>query len=528
MTTRFYFIDNEAGQDSNPGFIDAPDNFDFTNFQSSVNMVKIRSGEHLRAILPRDTDSIGIQNTCVLWKPRSDDGNYLMMDGVTQDFFDEGYTGNIQFRASDLTNSANDQSDLAGVTDQVGPNGDGSWTVNAFAGFTVTNLAGVLPAEDTLAGLKIQWNGNITAGLRNQGNMVIARSSNTQWDVATIAGLSVPVANDTFFFKRPGVKFTKIVNGRTGGSFDPGTTTVPYRPQPIVAGFRFTANVSEAVASNLIFCRFDAAATLAPTGNSQLTSTGYANPAGTFIITVCGIDFRGTATIGSVKGSTGASPSVCAFHAACSIFFMVGISAILNGSYCLLQPSINNCGNAAQAGVNGVLLGSFQSGNRPTRLVAGAALVGCSLGVGAIDMAGAATGLVITGDNSQIAIGASGLGPSGVVAGACIDLTNARGARVSVTVFGGSGTPDFALAGAISRSFVQLQADNFRDQNNNEIFFTAKNTVKRLTAGTLANVAILGADPAAPLDGDIWITDIATVRKLCVRIVGVTYRTTLV
>ena len=528
MTTRFYFIDNEAGQDSNPGFIEAPDNFDFTTFGLAVAGAKIKSLEHLRAILQRDTDSIGIQNTCVLCKPRSDDGNYLMMDGVTQDFLDEGYTGNIQFRASDLTNSANDQSDLAGVTDQVGPNGDGSWTVNAFAGFTVTNAAGVLPAEDTLAGLKIQWQGNITAGLRNQGNMVIARSSNTQWDVATIAGLSVPVANDTFFFKRPGVKVTKIVNGRTGGSFDPGTATVPYRPQPIVAGFRFTANVSEGVASNLIFCRFDGTTTLNPTGNTQLTSTGYPNPAGTFIITVCGIDFRGVATIGSSKGSTGASPSFCAFHATCTFFFLIGISAILNASYCLLQPSINNCGNAAQAGVNGVLLGSSQGGNRPTRLVAGAALLGCSIGIGAIDMAGAATGLVITGDNSQIAIGASGLGPSGVVTGACVDLTGARGARVSVTTFGGSGTPDFNLAGPITRSFAQLQLDHFRDQNNNEICFSAKNTVKRLTAGTLANVAILGADPGAPLDGDIWITDIAAARKICVRIAGVTYRSTMV
>lgn len=41
------------------------------------------------------------------------------------------------------------------------------------------------------------------------------------------------------------------------------------------------------------------------------------------------------------------------------------------------------------------------------------------------------------------------------------------------------------------------------------------------------NLPILTADPSSPTNGDLWITDISSVRKISVRIGGVTYSTTL-
>lgn len=41
------------------------------------------------------------------------------------------------------------------------------------------------------------------------------------------------------------------------------------------------------------------------------------------------------------------------------------------------------------------------------------------------------------------------------------------------------------------------------------------------------NLPILTADPSSPSNGDLWITDISSVRKINVRISGVTYSVTL-
>jgi hypothetical protein len=49
----------------------------------------------------------------------------------------------------------------------------------------------------------------------------------------------------------------------------------------------------------------------------------------------------------------------------------------------------------------------------------------------------------------------------------------------------------------------------------------------RKTAGTVGNFPVLGADPTNPVDGDVWITNIAGTRSLKVRIAGATYAVTL-
>lgn len=88
---------------------------------------------------------------------------------------------------------------------------------------------------------------------------------------------------------------------------------------------------------------------------------------------------------------------------------------------------------------------------------------------------------------------------------------------------------DIKDANGVALTFAQINATHAYDGFGNDYGSGAATDqpLTRRSAGIFYNVPILTADPATLLDGDVWITDIATVRKICCRIGGATYRTTL-
>ena len=519
---RFFFIDNDNGDDTNLGYIDAPALTTFTPAQTAP--VALKTSEELRNRIPRT----GAGRTVVaLFKPRSDGGNYLDKSGAS-DYLDLGYIGYKYpaFRGSDLTNSTNDHADLGGVTAEVGPNVDGSWTVGGFAGFTVTIAAGTLAAEDTITGEKLEWKGNITAGLRPRGNTVNSRPSTSTFDLSTNTPGFVPAINDEFFIRRPGVKFTRHVGSPIIGQIP--ATSLGFAG--VLTGFEFTATTVNVFAPGAIaqnFCRY--AATVNQIG--ILTGNTYVSESlASFIAVFCGIDARAL-YVGSSYGAALTANQLAriansAFHhsTAC-VFPNIGPGFAIVSTYFRVAPLIEftASGRRLATGERGVIIGSDGVNTHRIRAVAGLSLRAFTGSVVGVDMDAAATGIVVTGEGNAISLDDI----VGTVVGAVLNVSGALSSKVNV---GGSitatGTPDISLVG-FTKSFASLATDHWVDGGGNVVQGSGGNLVRRVTDGTVANAPVLAADPAAPVDGDFWIKDTGGVRTWNVRIGGVTYSAVL-
>lgn len=494
---RYFFVDNINGNDANVGYIDAPV---LTVFGAGVGLaVALKTEEELRARLPRDGAG---RRAKILEVPRIVGGvaqNYLNKAGAS-DYRDIGYHGYawIGFFASDLTNSANDRCDMGGIIAAVGPNVDGSWTASgAQVNWTITNAAGVLPAQDTIAGYKLQYKGNVTAALRTSSNMVIARSANTIFDVA-VKIASPGVANlDEYFLMTPALMFTTIVNDGIGVN----GPEQQFFSGVIVAGTRFTAAINGRGASSQkggwisIFNRFDAAVSFdSSIMPAQMPANYLLEDMSTSRPVFASGDYRAAFV------SNGPAPtSFCsAFHAATTFASQAGPgSDLLNACYSLLRPTIQNHGTPSLFGVNGPAIGSVVAAVfRPSKLVAGLEMRGCCATIGLIDCDGAVNGIVVTGVGGTLQIGVSGTGgPSGTVTTSGIDCSAAKGFSLLVESTSLVGTvQDVLMQGGIVASFASLatspQWDNMKNVIQGSAGVPVKKTVLKFSGMHAADVTL--------------------------------------
>jgi len=454
---RYFFVDNENGNDANIGYIDAPALTVFTPAQTGP--VALKTEEELRNRIPREGNS----RVCVgLLKPRSDAGNYLNKAGAN-DYLDVNYDGYraFYFRGSDLTNSTNDQVDLGGVIDVAGPNVDGSWTATGTAGFTITNLAGVLPAENSTTGRKFQFKGNVTAALRTKGNMCQARLSNTTLDV--MDNSTVPANGDDYFLMYPGVKFTTLIGpaGRTG--------TQNSRPRGVnLAGLRFTSNVlvSWPIPPTPVFLRFDGALTWIANQRTTFTTSYTVEDLTTSrTISHC---FDAAAANSAILGPPEMFGIGMAFHS--SAFIGGGLLAgIYANGLLTIQPSPGPVAATNNGSI--VAVGSGGQGNiRSMRLNAGMTMNG-DLRVDGVDLSGSSgAGITVTGRSNISFFNITGALSGGDIS--VIDLSVAISSRVVIGT-GMTATPSGAgfevvLAGPVGTTFASFATTNVVDSAGND------------------------------------------------------------
>jgi hypothetical protein len=231
---RYFFLDNENGDDTNLGYIDAPISPApvFTLAQTAT--VAIKTFAQLRRILP----SVGAAHRCtVLFRTRSDGGNYVDADGVTQTDFDwrgiNGYVNFIRRGSLDLTNDAADRVRCGFIISNPGPNADGSWTIDA-SGLSASNVpvvGGGLPAEPGIIGRLVRFStGSVMDVVRNSATEITLTQN--------VSGL---VAGQTFTIERPGVRCNAWVEAEVlSPTWTPTSASVTSLGS--VIGFGFTEN----------------------------------------------------------------------------------------------------------------------------------------------------------------------------------------------------------------------------------------------------------------------------------------------
>lgn len=519
---RYYAVDPVFGIDTNKGYVDAAPGTVFAT--GVIAAVALKTDAERARRMPRYGNGRMVK---VLYAP----GNY---GAVQQDV--RGYVGYsyIFFNCSDFTNNLLDRVNFAGINDPtaLGPNPDSSWTSNgAQVGYVIT-IAGVtpLPAQDVLAGLKVKYKGNATPSLANSGNMAIKRTGATTFEPAAGSALLALANNDDFWFQSPAAIFQSPLFDGTGVN---GPEIASYEGIT-VAGFRYTNAIAPAAGSiecpiNFVFCRFDGQASMQTRTMSYRFQLNYIDETLVARNVFCGVDFRGVAILSLGIGS---AISACCFHAATNIIYTPNTNGgLLNACYSLLRPDVQQCATGpyinSAPGFGTQLPAVFHA----SVLVAGIRFLGGSAyGIFSIDTDGAANGITVVGDGATITVGTptAGSGPLGTCTTSALDLSAARGASVIIENTTATGTvQDILMQGGLAKSFASLAADAWTDSQWNAVMGSGGNTVRRVTAGTFANIPILGADPGAPTDGDVWITNIAGARNICARIAGFTYRSLL-
>lgn len=245
---RFFFIDNENGDDANLGYIDAAPGTVFTPAQTSA--VAIKTAEQLRNILPR----VGAgRRVAVLFRPRSDNAVYKQKDGVTEDYIDGAYSGYVEFvmRGSDLTNSVADKTQLGYFNDAEGPNADGSWTVGTFTApgeIDVADNTGFPASAAAMRGRMIIWKGNVTGALTAFPMMIVNSDGISVLTMGSAPLGGNPATNDEFFVATPGVRFNKFI-GRPGANGNDDTQENGAQ----FVGFRFEVGLDESFPARVSF-----------------------------------------------------------------------------------------------------------------------------------------------------------------------------------------------------------------------------------------------------------------------------------
>lgn len=203
---RYWFVDNDSGNDNNVGYIDGSAGSTFTTLQTGP--VAIKTLEHLYEIMPLFGNG---RNTVVLMKARSGGANYLKKDGATQDILDVsrfvGYTY-LTFRGStDLSNSTTDRATCGFITAVAGPNGDGTFTVDTGPSTTVIPVVG----GGLTADASVQFRLRVTNGTRAGQCRVITSNSTTAFTLGNALTGGAPTAGDNVIVERPGVRVAQII-----------------------------------------------------------------------------------------------------------------------------------------------------------------------------------------------------------------------------------------------------------------------------------------------------------------------------
>ncbi len=208
---RYFFIDNEAGDDTHAGFLDRSPGHDFGGGEAAaVAAAKIKTVERLLQILPRNGNG---RMAKLLFKNRAAGTCYLMADGVTLADLDltgiHGYRWIGRCGSTDFENGSNDLTNVGAIIAVDGPNGDFSFT-NAFATTgTLNAAAGSFGTDANVAGLRVRFKGNVTGGLANVCWPIYRVTSTTEL-VPSYIFSPVPAIGDDFWIERIGVTFNNV------------------------------------------------------------------------------------------------------------------------------------------------------------------------------------------------------------------------------------------------------------------------------------------------------------------------------
>jgi len=526
---RYYAVDAVNGNDANVGYIDAAPNTIFVS--TALEAVAKKTWLGLSGAIPGN--GLG-RSMCILVRGYSALTTYNNPAGTIDVQTLAGITGykSIWVRASDFTNNANDKVDFACYTIFNGPNGDNSFTVQSYdaALLRVTIAAGALTTGTTLAGKKVQWAGNVTTLLRTQGWQIQRIISATVFEVTNVSPSIVPVAGDTFTIRAPSIEFDgyigdgsqTLIGLSAAGNF---VRTV------LIAGFRYRSVgniVTNQQPTNLNTLEFAASISLLL---GKAFALSYADEGAVTIASRVGITCEANLTcavkgdgviVAIVKGLLITTPEKIQYQFLGAFF---GAAIIAGGS--ILPPVVAGIAAASSA----QQIGPGTSVTSFPKVYFGSTLI-LRQYMGQLD------GVEINNAASPGAIQLQGtcivmlkniIGSTGNV-GYGVDATLAVGSTIRFgsgnTVTGTLG--DVKPVGVAVKTWAEVVAEGFADTNGNILVAEANGgPLKKLTAGSLANTPILGADPAGVIDGDVWATNIAGVRSMCVRMGGTTYRTTL-
>lgn len=208
---RYFFVDNETGDDSRVGYIDAAAGTIFTPEQ--IASVAIKTLKRFFQIFPKFGNG---RMFVALFKSRAAGDNYV--DGVTQEDMDWrgclGYRFALRRASTDLTNSADDRIRCGFVTALAGPGPGGAFTIDA--GATNANFpiqgGALLPAEDSLGkssitGYRVRFTTGALAGTCH-----FISSNTTTAIIPGANAASIPAQGDQFVIERPGLRVGKFID----------------------------------------------------------------------------------------------------------------------------------------------------------------------------------------------------------------------------------------------------------------------------------------------------------------------------
>jgi len=209
---RYFFIDNEAGNDTHTGFLDRAPGHAFGGGETAaVDAAKIKTVGRLLEVLPRNGNG---RMAKLLFKNRTAGTPYLQADAATEADLDltgiTGYRWIGRCGSSALSNDTNDMTQAGGIIAEDGPNGDNSYTVAGLASNTLTIGSGTYPSDDEGAGWRVRFKGNVTPEVENLCIPIYRIPSSTQMKLAYVPPVGPPDTGDEFFIERIGVTFRNV------------------------------------------------------------------------------------------------------------------------------------------------------------------------------------------------------------------------------------------------------------------------------------------------------------------------------
>lgn len=531
---RFFFVDYDAGNDANAGYIDAAPG---TVFTTEPDSRKIKTLTRLREIMYYS----GAGRICaVLIKPRAGGAMYLDPTGGNDSLIVDGVFGfkNLIVRASDLTNSTTDKITCGGMTVHAGPNGDGSWTVAAGATTSsMTVAAGALPTSNAGAGFRIRFATGTAANLT---------APRTTWKLTTATSTIEPTNNfaaapangDTFFIEKPSLQVAGIQYLGANGQRLSGTSTIFGRV--IFAGINAStqgASIVGAGSMGIAFCNFANPTTtigiLADSGNVIAVIPSYSDEAGTsrtvggsrcenaiFASNLVGFNFQ----YGAVAATTGLSSFTRVQSTAIAGFYHSHrIQFVACGLGAVTTTIVNSFVGGLRLGGEGISSQRRIFADVGAGMARAYTMVGTNFTAYGIDFAGAAPSVSLfeaygnsNGSFNDI-VGAS-TSPYLLDAGSNAGGTFVFGRIAANTVT--TATSGVHGSGAYTWTLAEIAAGSFIDFSDNHFQGAAGASIQRRSIGIWFNVPQVAADPGTLRDGDVWFN--TTDMRLRVRVAGVT------
>lgn len=516
-TTRYWFVDYDAGSDTNIGYIDATEGSTFTSLQTAP--VALKTLERLTQLLPRFGNG---RKVVVLIKSRALGSKYRNIANTADDILDlrghAGYEYEIYRGSTDLTNSTTDRVFCGGVQNPVGPDAGGAYTISSVTDVFTFGISTTPWVANTLNGRRVRFAADASAPYANQ---CISIQTNSTGGIVLMERISatLPLVGDKFYIETPGVQVSKIVNGEipiayrttaansansrrvvVGISFDAATLAAF---QPDSAHYAFIEQ-SASIGTYVTFVSSNTLATVLNLNRSYPDETGTNRTAGSSIFNAqVSLSVFSIVIQGNAFNNTGVAPLITASKG----------TIASSGTYFARAPTLTGCGwtpgvSGASVGATSVTRFGSVSLTTQRRVVVASNILDaayCNVQFEAIEfLSTAATPYIrFTGQGCNVAVDSCvGTGGTDV----CIDATK---------LFDSSLVCDRQLAntmtaslgairtngGSIISTFVSLAGKTVIDQARNRICGTGALTVENRTSLQLA------ADPLLPAIGDTWARD---------------------